>query len=205
MNLAQKLSQIYNFKEYEPVKYPSNYDPTIGFTIDLDKSDPVNNYRGSYICKGSDGRTSETVVVHPPIGSSQSAPSAFMAVLYFYIEKISFALLSFIIGTYVRVLPLTNYVKIIPGLRQTFKCEAKENVTLTFSGDRQPRPRSGIDFEMNPLSQYPYMATMEINPTNISIEHTIINCVNENGEVLHTWEYSTYGSSQFDFNKLLQN
>ncbi|OXA50864.1 hypothetical protein Fcan01_14655 [Folsomia candida] len=66
---------------------------------------------------------------------------------------------------------------------------AKENITLTFAGDRQPRI---VDFEVNPASQYPFVATFEIHPTNASSEHTVITCVTTNDEVLHTWEYSTY-------------
>lgn len=67
----------------------------------------------------------------------------------------------------------------------------QENITLTFSGDRQPRI---IDFDMNPSFEFPFLATFEVHPTNqTSSEHTIINCVTSNEEILHTWEYSTYG------------
>lgn len=89
-----------------------------------------------------------------------------------------------------RVSPDTGFIKIVPGVKQIFICAAKENVTLTFSGDRQPR---NIDFEMNSSSEFPYLAIFEIHPTNTTVEHTVINCVTSRDEIIHTWEFSTYG------------
>jgi len=37
----------------------------------------------------------------------------------------------------------------------------------------------------------------EVNPMEMSAEHTVINCVSlDNGDILHTWEYSTYGRAE---------
>jgi len=78
--------------------------------------------------------------------------------------------------------------------RQLFTCYGRENVTLHFCGDRQPRLNSKPGYELNSTwsKEYPYMATFEVSPMEMS-SHSVITCLSANtGKILHTWELSSY-------------
>lgn len=145
---------------------------------------------GNYVCRDSKGRSSPHYKVNVPKGfaliySTECFHSLFLIILFFW----------GIIDLYIRVTPNVNYIRVAYGQTQMFKCESKTgNVTLTFSGDRQPRPPRQVKSEINEDSEYPFVAMYEVNPMEMSAEHTVINCVSlDNGNIVHTWEYSTYG------------
>ncbi|ODN04445.1 hypothetical protein Ocin01_02229, partial [Orchesella cincta] len=144
---------------------PALFDMNKGFHVFVKHGDSgLMNAAGTYVCKDDHERSSPYYTITIPK------------------------------ELYSRITPDVTYLKIVQGQTQVFKCESKNgNVTLTFSGDRQPRPPRKVNTEQNDTSEYPFVAMYEVNPMEMTAEHTIINCVStKDGKIIHSWEYSTY-------------
>lgn len=89
----------------------------------------------------------------------------------------------------IRVTPYVKEMQILTNETQSFKCESKENVTITFSDDPTGKLKyRNITHDVDFSSHYPYIATYEAKIGDLT-NLTLINCTSINeSRSMHTWE-----------------
>jgi hypothetical protein len=87
----------------------------------------------------------------------------------------------------IRVDPYVKEIQYFGNETLDFKCECKENVTITFSDEK----KRDVIYHQDVNSLYPYVATYNAKVGEFSNNSlTWVNCtiLNESEKYLHTWE-----------------
>jgi len=97
--------------------------------------------------------------------------------------------------------PWAKEVKISMNETQLFKCEAKQNVTLTFSDDPQGVKRN-VSYQFEKDNTFPFIASYTTKIKEFS-NFTLVNCTtipSSNGSdayLLHVWEFYPEGIQNY--------